>query len=217
MIRLDIGRDEIAALFGNSSIPAILRVLTAEPGREYSFTELMAAGRMSSRDSVQRAVEALLAAGVIRERRAGRERRLRIELEALAAVDPYLRVPEPFRTVALAFVRELRKRVGQTEVWKILLFGGLARGRGDRLSDIDLLIVGPSPRPVRIEALRLANEFSTSGFQGQRYKVDVLVETPATLRERRADPLFPRLIREAVVLWDDGRHPLQAMIPEVRE
>jgi predicted nucleotidyltransferase len=96
----------------------------------------------------------------------------------------------------------------------VLLFGGLALGRGDRLSDLDVLVVTPAPRPVRLEAARLRDELREQGFRGERYRLQILVETPEGLRAKRADPLLPGLLRQAVRLRDDPDHPLGRMLLE---
>lgn len=215
-IAADLDREEVARLFVNASVAPMLRVLASRPSREYAFTQLMRLSGVTSRDGAQRAVQALLAAGWIQERRQGRERLLRITEDVLASPgDPYLPLPSPFRPVVRHFVDELERRCGKrAPLWKVLLFGGLALGRGDRLSDVDLLVVTPRPRVVRLEGARLADELRHEGFQGQRYRFQLLVETPDTLRRRRADARLPILLRQAVRLRDDPSQPLESMLPE---
>lgn len=216
-VRVDLAREEVAELFGNSNLPRIMQVVAKEPSREFAVTELMQLAGLTSNEGTTRAVEALLKASWIRERRAGRGRLLRVNEEILTLPpNPYLQIPEAFREVTRHVAKHLLARSG-AEVWKILLFGGLAVGRGDRQSDLDVFVVTPSPRPVRLEANRLVDELRTAGFRGQRYDLHVFVETPGGLRKMRADPGLPRLLSTAIALWDDPRHPLEPMLPGAPE
>jgi predicted nucleotidyltransferase len=216
-IRIDLARPEAAEVFGSTTVPALLRVLAATPGREYALTELIARAGVTSNDAAQRAVAVLLQAGLIHERREGRRRLLRIEEEALASPsEPLLVVPPRFRDAVRYAVDELERRCGRSApLWKVLLFGGLALGRGDRLSDMDVLVVTPSPRVVRLEGSKLADELRELGFRGERYRLHLLAETPEGLRARKADPALPALLRQAVRLRDDPAHPLEDLLPEV--
>lgn len=212
-VRADLAKEAVASLFGNANTAPIMRVLLADPAREYSVAHLMRAARLTSNEGVKRAVDALVRAEWVLERREGRERLLRVNDETLTSpADPYVQVPSGFRSVVRYFVDTLLRESG-VEIWKVLLFGGLAVGRGDRGSDVDVLVITPSPRPVRLRGQRLADELRLRGHEGDRYRIHLLVESPATLRKRRGDPALASLLRQAVRLWDDPRHRTEDFLP----
>ena len=82
---------------------------------------------------------------------------------------------------------------------KIILFGSLAYGKPTMDSDIDLLIVMPSrKRPV--ERARAISNL----FLHRHFGMDILVRTPAELRERLSigDDFFQEIMENGKVLYE---------------
>jgi predicted nucleotidyltransferase len=99
-------------------------------------------------------------------------------------------------------VQEMKSRIVQRFApLKIILFGSLAADRGDRWSDVDLLIVmpdGTDKRSVAIQIRRTLADVPSSK--------DIVVTTPDEIR-RRGDLIGTVLrpaLREGRVLYERG-------------
>jgi DNA-binding transcriptional ArsR family regulator len=94
-----------------------------------------------SHGGVQRALEHLVAEGVITSERVGRANLYRLNREHIAA--PWI---EGLASLRLQLIQRLRDSVAgwRTQPDALVLFGSAARGDAGRDSDIDLLVVRPS-------------------------------------------------------------------------
>lgn len=198
----------------NSAIRPILKVLTRDRGRWYNLTELFDAAEVTSRDNAQRAIDALLEAGWIEERREGNARLIRIQDDRIAKGDPLLRISKPYRDVIRWFLGNLDEAVGEGIITHVVVFGSVVGDTADRLSDIDLLIVTTNDRQVRRQGRRLAHELATDSPLGDRYEIDLHVETPTSLPQRTADPQFPEMIRRGILVREPHDQPLDDLLPE---
>jgi len=84
---------------------------------------------------------------------------------------------------------------------KIILFGSRATGRGDKDSDIDLLIVASSDAPPlerRLKLRRLLKKFD------RRFGLDLLVYTPDEFNMLKGEPssFISSTLKTGVVLYD---------------
>lgn len=149
-------------VFRSPNQGAILAVLLGYPDREYSLTELARTlsdpHRAVAKQSVQKEVDRLVDAGILRERRLGRNRLVRANLDhpatapltqlALITFGPHSVIAEEFADLP-----------GADE---ILIFGSwAARYRGEtghHPADIDVLVVGTTSRLAATDAARRAEE-----------------------------------------------------------
>lgn len=90
-------------------------------------------------------------------------------------VNPRRRIP---RRAIQAVVKQIAEKF-QPE--KIILFGSYAYGRPRPESDVDLLVVMNTPRRPRQQRLEISRALSPRPFP-----LDIIVRTPAQLRERIA-------------------------------
>lgn len=219
-LRLNLSDPRADRLFKNSAVAPLLRTWLGSPDRWFKLTELLDEAGVQSRDNAQRAVEVLVEAGIVEEVRDGNARLLRLRRDFLVGADPYLRIGPPHRGVVRWFVSQLEDRLGgRGGITHMVLFGSVVGGTGDRLSDIDLLVVARNPREVRLVGRELVEQLRTEGFgEGdgppQRYVLDLLVESPSSLKDRTAHPAFPEILKRGIRIREDPDLPLDELLPE---
>lgn len=149
-------------VFRSHNQGAILAVLLADPDREYSLTQLAHTlsdpERAVAKQSVQKEVDRLVDAGVLRQRHLGRNRLVRANLNhpAVAALTQLALITfGPHSVIA----EEFADLPGAEE---ILIFGSwAARYRGEtghHPADIDVLVIGSTGRMAATDAARRAEE-----------------------------------------------------------
>ncbi len=81
---------------------------------------------------------------------------------------------------------------------RIILFGSYARGRPDRDSDVDLLVILPYTGKSWKMATRIRNAVEPS------FPLDLLVRSPAQVDERVAmgDPFMREMVERGKVLYE---------------
>lgn len=217
-IRLDPWASDVDKLFKNASIGPILKTLCANPGRWFKLTELFDEAGVKSRASSQQSIELLVRADWVEDRREGNARLIRIQNDILVDTDPYRRIPRPYRDVLRWFMQQMDDELGgRGAISHVVVFGSVVGDTADRLSDIDLLIVARNDREVRQAGRRITHELATEGHEGDRYEIDLHVESPRSLPQRTADPRFPEMIRRGVRLRDDPETPIEDLLPESSE
>lgn len=103
-------------------------------------------------------------------------------------------------TAALeARLREIVERLQPMRPLRILLFGSAARGRTDRLSDLDLIVVAEQVAPRFLD--RIADAYD---LIDPRYALDILIYTPQEYEKMLDDenPLLEAAEREGRVLYE---------------
>lgn len=177
-----------AGLFKNKSTDDVLLFLSRHRFDEFTVTEL-ADSIDQTKSTVNRAVDDLEANGLVLSDHHGPRRFVRINRERLSVPDdPVMRIPQPeFHEPVRAAVEELRRRVD--DLLAVVLYGSVARGRADRLSDVDLWVL---VRNDRAEHKRTANEIERDLEQrtfrdGNRYAFHVDVEAVKSLPTYTAD------------------------------
>lgn len=149
-------------IFRNHNQAAILATLLADPDREYSLTQL--AHTLSdtehtvAKQSVQKEVDRLVEAGILRQRHLGRNRLVRANPDhpAIEALTQLALISFGPHTV---IAQEFAEIPGVEE---ILIFGSWAaryRGEpGQHPADIDVLVIGTTSRMATTDASRRAEE-----------------------------------------------------------
>ena len=181
------------ALFKHKATSDVLLFLTNHRFSDFSLREL-ATQIGHSHQSVRRAVNVLSANDLIVDSPESNQRLVQINRERLSIPDdPILRIPqsEYYRPVKAA-VTELHENIN--DVVGIILYGSVARGEGDRRSDIDLWVLTRSERAEsQREANAIARDLEDREFDGDRYAYDIDVEAV------KAIPAYTDDIREIVV------------------
>ena len=87
------------------------------------------------------------------------------------SVEPESLIPQQeYREIVSKLAERLRKL---RKIHKIILFGGVARGTADRLSDIDLLVVAKDPIAISGDVSRLMYESRAGKILPERFNVNI--------------------------------------------
>lgn len=180
-------------LFKNKATNDVLLLLSRHRFDEFTIGGL-AERTGHTKPSVGRAVDVLAANDLVTDEPQGNRRSIGINRTRLSVPDdPYLRIPQQkFHEPVRAAVEKLRPVLD--DVLGIVLYGSVARGEADRLSDIDLwILVGGN----RAESQRAVNaverDLEDREFEGERYEYDIDVETVSSI------PRYTDDIREIVL------------------
>jgi len=124
-----------------------------------------------SHGGVQRALDHLVAEGIVIRERAGRAYLYRLNRDHLAA--PWI---EGLATLRLQLIDRLRSSIGEWEIQPAssVLFGSAARGEAGPASDLDLLMVRPRDIDADNETWRgqvMALQEAVSGWTGNDARV----------------------------------------------
>lgn len=94
---------------------------------------------------------------------------------------------------------EIVERLQPMRPFRILLFGSAARGRTDRLSDLDVIVVAEQVAPRFLD--RIADAYD---LIEPRYALDILIYTPEEYAAMLADenPLIERAEREGRAFYE---------------
>lgn len=144
-------------LFKHGATTHILNFLSDNPDIDVSIRQLSRVVPMSER-ATREAVDALEANDLIQTYNRGNARRVHINRARLdKSQDPIRSIPQTeFQTPVRVACRYIEDELD--EVRGIVLFGSVARGTADRLSDIDLWVLVAEDRlQQRHEANKLAN------------------------------------------------------------
>lgn len=159
----------------------LLQFLIDRPFEEYTQRELASLFEVSP-GSVRNAVEVLEDNGLVLVEQDGNKKLVRISRERVKTPsEPVLRIPqvefhEPVRRV----VAELRDVL--EDVLGILVYGSVARGSGDRKSDIDLwVLVRENRGRNQRRATEVGSDLSEQKFDGDRYDFHIVVESPSSV------------------------------------
>jgi predicted nucleotidyltransferase len=168
-------------LFRHTATDDLLRLLLDNPYEQFTIREL---SRLTDNaaQSVKRAVDVLEANGLVVTEAEGNRKLVGIDRTRVTKPDdPVLRIPQPeFHPPVRAALDRIRDELGA--VRGVLVFGSVARGRGDRQSDVDLWVLADD-RADQHRANELATELGNERFDGDRYEFQILVETPESARD----------------------------------
>lgn len=158
----------------------LLRLLVDSPYSEFTIRELARATDANTR-SVSKAVDVLETNGLVTARHTGNKRLVGINRARLSKPDdPVLQVPQPeFQLPIRAALTRIEDEL--EGVCGVVVFGSVARGEADRQSDIDLWVLVTDDRATKQrQAHDIANALGSERFDGDRYEVQILVESIET-------------------------------------
>ncbi len=168
-------------LFRNRAIEDILLLFVRNPHRELTVTELRTVTGHGG-DTVQTALDVLEKVHLIETRQEGRKKLISANRDRFHNPDdPLLSIPqEQFRSPVKEFLKRIEQKQGDDLVG-VVLFGSVARGEADRASDIDIqVIVENDLTKARREIHDVRQEIEEQKFDGERYELQVLVESTET-------------------------------------
>lgn len=187
-------------LFRNQAIEDILLLFVRNPHRELTVTDIRTITGHGG-DTVQTAIDVLEKADLIQTRREGRKRLISANRDRFHNPDnPLLSIPqEQFRSPVKTFLEKTKEKQGDNLVG-VILFGSVARGEADRVSDIDIqVIVENDLTKARRELQNVRSEIENTKFDDERYEIQLLVESVETA-ERYGEKLR-EIFSEGVKLY----------------
>ncbi|MCU4753145.1 nucleotidyltransferase domain-containing protein [Halobacteria archaeon AArc-curdl1] len=168
-------------IFRYQAMQDVLSVVIDQPYSEFTISEL-ATLIDGNQATVSKAVKLLSAVGVVKTQKVGRKQYVGINRDRLNKPDPILSIPqsdfhEPIRAFLDRLADEVEQLVG------VVLFGSVARGKADRASDIDVLIIVKEDKtPARRAVQSIVRELQETKFNGNRYTFQPLVESVESAR-----------------------------------
>lgn len=164
-------------LFTYNATKDILSILADNPHTAFGIREI---GRATDtpHQSITSAVDELETVSLVTTEYDGRKKLVRINEERLCNPDdPIIQIPQTeFRKPIRELVTRLEDRID--EIHGVVLFGSVARGEADRLSDIDCFVLVEEEQALAQQtAHEITSQLEEERFQSDRYAFHVLVES----------------------------------------
>ena len=187
-------------IFRNQAMDDITELLYRNPHEEFGVRQLREVTGHGAQ-TVDTAIKLLEQVELIQTRREGNRKLISINRNRIHKPDdPILEIPqEEFRTPVKTFADKVENDQEDNLVG-ILLFGSVARGEGDRASDIDIqVIVEEDLLESRRSVQDIRQEIEEQKFDGQRYELQVLVESIETSEDYGEK--LQEIFSEAITLY----------------
>lgn len=202
IIKMNLADKKVGDLFRYGLVRDILLFTGKNSGKEFTISAVAKElGLKPNTGNLRRAVKLLVDSGLLVERKSGRGRFLKINTETMVLPSsPYALIPQAeYRDVVMKVAERLKRVKG---IVKIILFGGVARGAADRMSDIDVLVVGRISHRISSEVSRLMRECRNGEFLGERYGLSI--RTVDTRELERPRGFVKDALTEGIVLYKGG-------------
>ena len=138
-----VARSVAPALFGSETFPRLLAELTAAPDRVFTASELEALVG-ASHDSLYRALQRALAAGLVSRQQIGKQHTYRIETGSPIYAEIKTLLSKLFGPAEA--LRQALAGEGPPDVEAAFLFGSAARAQDNLSSDLDVFVIGEISR-----------------------------------------------------------------------
>lgn len=200
IINLNITGKNVENVFRYAVARDILLFLGKNRYKQFTISEI--ARNLDIRPNngnLRRALQALVSAGLLKEKKEGRGRFLKIKDDViLYPKDPYVQIPQDeFRDVVKNIMEKVKR---DRRVEKVILFGGVARGTADRMSDIDFLVVSKDVMTSENKTSKIAHNCRTGKMFDQRYGISFRVIDVEELKKPRG--FIKDALLEGIVLYE---------------
>lgn len=199
-IPIPLSEDKI---FRNQAMDDILELLYRNPHDEFGIRELRDITGHGGQ-TVDDAIEKFSKLRLIQTRREGNKKLVSINRKRIQKVnDPIMRIPQDeFRKPVKALLEELKEK--RDNLVGVLIFGSVARGKADRASDIDVLVIvedGLLNSRRQIQDIR--QKIEEKRFEGNRYTFQVMVEAVETAKDYGEK--LSEIFSEAIVIVETDK------------
>ena len=207
-VRIDVPPEGDADVFRIGAADDVLRLLADAHETEFTLQELADATGVA-RSTTWRAVDLLARLGAVRIRETPQRNYVAIDPDRLHKDDPILAVPQSeFHPPIRAFLDRVRATVEDAEAVEELLgvvvFGSVARGDGDRRSDVDCFVVVDGDRTTARRLIAdVAADVGSERFDGDRFVVEPYVESIDSAR--RAGSKLREIFVEGITVYGNDR------------
>lgn len=200
IINLNITGKNVENVFRYAVARDILLFLGKNRYKQFTISEI--ARNLDIRPNngnLRRALQALVSAGLLKEKKEGRGRFLKIKDDViLYPKDPYVQIPQDeFRDVVKNIMEKVKR---DRRVEKVILFGGVARGTADRMSDIDFLVVSKDVMASEDKTSKITHNCRTGKMFDQRYGISFRVIDVEELKKPRG--FIKDALLEGIVLYE---------------
>jgi hypothetical protein len=205
LLPVPLGEERV---FRNAAMDDIVLLLYRNPHDEFGVRQLREVTGHGGA-SVDTALTLLDQLDLIKTRRDGNRKLVSVNRDRLLDPDdPILAIPqEEFRTPIRAFLGAALSTL-EDDLVGVVLFGSVARGQGDRASDIDLLVVVTDDLLAARRSLGgVRQQVEAERFGGDRYEFQVLVESIETATQYGGK--LQEIFTEGITLYDDGLDPVR--------
>jgi predicted nucleotidyltransferase len=175
-VKIPIQNAATEKIFRWSHARDLLMFLAKNPYESYTVSEIISRLDIKSRDSLSKLLDAMKDAEIIESVRVGRKRFISINREFIEIPeDPFSQVPqkEYRKIVKLIVSRIIRKK----DVKKVILFGAMARGSADRMSDIDILVVGKDVSKLQEKLGKISYDAKSGKILPERFELNIRIIT----------------------------------------
>ncbi|UCE73208.1 MAG: nucleotidyltransferase domain-containing protein [Methanomassiliicoccales archaeon] len=199
-IKIPIQDEATEKLFRYGYARDVLLFLAKNPNKAFTVSELIDILEIRSRDALTKLLDSMKEANLIQSNRVGRKRFVEINTSLIEKPeDPLFQIPqEEYRGVVKKIIDQINKI---KQVKNVILFGAIARGTADRMSDIDILVVGEDVTRLQEKTSKIAYDCRTGKILKQRFEVNIRVITPAELEEPRG--FIRDALSEGIMLYGD--------------
>ncbi|MFQ6054925.1 MAG: nucleotidyltransferase domain-containing protein [Methanosarcinales archaeon] len=199
MIKLELTNKKIEKVLRHRAMREILLLMSKDPYKSYTISDIARKlGMKPNTGYLRSSIQALIDAKLLEEEKIGRGRLLKINKNILVNLkDPYLAIPqEKYREI----VKKINEKILECEgVQKVILFGGVARGTADRMSDIDLIVVTENVMAIEDYVAKIAYDCRIGKMFEERYEVSIRVVEPIELENPKS--FLRDAIIEGIVLY----------------
>lgn len=162
----------------------LLMFLAKNPYDSFTVSEIIRRLDIKSRDSLSKLLEAMKDAKLIESVRVGRKRFISINREYIEIPkDALSQIPQKeYQNIVKLVVDKISKK---KEIEKVILFGAVARGTADRMSDIDILVVGKNVLKLQDKLGRISYDAKSGKLLPERFELNIRIISPLEFSKPR--------------------------------
>jgi predicted nucleotidyltransferase len=199
-IRIPIQKIATERIFKWNYTRDLLLFLAKNPYKSFMVSEIIENLDIRSRDSLTKLLNALKEADLIETVRIGRKRFVSINKNLIEMPeDPIFQIPQDeYRIVVKTIVDAILEFKG---IDAIILFGAVARGNADRMSDIDIMVIGKDATFLQEKASEIAYGCRSGKIFPERFEVNIRVISEEELKTPRG--YIKDALNEGIILYGD--------------
>jgi predicted nucleotidyltransferase len=183
-IKVPIQNAATEKIFRWSYARDLLMLLAKNPYDSFTVSEIISRLDIKSRDSLSKLLDAMKDAEIIESVRVGRKRFISINKEYIEIPkDPLFQIPQKEYRKVLKII--LDKIIKNRDVRKVILFGAMARGTADRMSDIDILVVGKNISKLQNRLSKISYDAKSGRILPERFELNIKIITPLEFKTAR--------------------------------
>lgn len=199
-IKIPLQNEATEKIFRWSYARDLLMLLAKDPLEYFTVSDIINRLDIRSRDSLTKLLEAMEDADIIKSTRMGRKRFISINRELVEIPkEPIFQIPQKeYQNV----VKKILERIVKlSDVEKVILFGAVARGTADRMSDLDILVIGKNVTKLQEKTSKVAYDCRTGKMFEERFEVNIRVISIEEVKRSRG--FIKDALNEGIKLYGD--------------